>query len=66
MKTKTCSRCGVVYQEPLEQNFRKCKKSKGGLSYWCNICADKYNKKYLKTKKGGEARKYAEIQRKHT
>lgn len=45
MKTKTCSRCGVVYQEPLEQNFRKCNCSLAPIE---DINFKKATEEYLK------------------
>lgn len=56
---KKCSKCLVDYPKPFNIYFRKHCRTKDGLAYWCKNCADNYNGKYLKTKKGKAARKRA-------
>ena len=48
MKTKTCSKCGMIKSA---EEFNKCKTRKDGLHFWCKDCRKKYRDSHKQQKK---------------
>jgi hypothetical protein len=57
MKTKTCTKCGTVYKEPLEKWFYKTARTKNKLWSSCKECWKKYAKQRNKNGYNAKARK---------